>query len=46
VVNLPIDAGEYAEMLSGLIAKSRYQKKTSVHSDDVDMSQSFGTARS
>ena len=44
-VELPMDSAEYAEMLSGLIAESRYQKKAAAPAADVDMSQSFSSTR-
>ena len=41
-VSLPIDAAEYAEMLSGLVAKSRYVKKTiDKAADATDFSKSY-----
>ena len=41
-VELPIDSAEYAELLSGLVAESRYQKKTvSVKAGNEDMAKSF-----
>jgi hypothetical protein len=41
-VELPIDSAEYAELLSGLVAESRYQKKTvSAKAGNEDMAKSF-----
>ena len=41
-VTLPIDSAEYAEMLAGLVANSRYKKNTvAVNTTNDDMAKSF-----
>ena len=42
-VELPIDAEEFADMLDGLVAKSRYVKKAPVEKDNVDAASLAGS---
>ena len=41
VVNLPMDSAEYAEMLAGLVADSRYKKNSVTGTSAVEISKSF-----
>ena len=41
VVNLPMDSAEYAEMLAGLVANSRYKKNAVAGTSAVEISKSF-----